>query len=104
MIPFLLDHVIGIIRPIGPQRWAFLIGRLRRADGWMPPTLLIATMGSLFILGRGFGLLASVRSPIAVTVGRGRERSGERSEDDFDAQPATPRLCEVLYQQEWHPR
>jgi hypothetical protein len=60
MAQFLLDHLIGILRPIGPQHWALAVRRLRRTDGWLPPILLIAAMMTLFLLGRGFGLLGNV--------------------------------------------
>ena len=54
---FVVDHLLGIIRPIDPRQWPLVIRRLRRADGWMPPMMLIATMMSLLLIGHGFGLL-----------------------------------------------
>jgi hypothetical protein len=60
MFQFLLDHLIGILRPIGPHHWALAVRRLRRADGWLPPMLLIAAMATLFFLGQGFGPLGNV--------------------------------------------
>ncbi len=57
MIPFFLDHLLGFIRPIDPREWPLLIRRLRAADGWMPPMLLIATMMTLSFVGQGIGLL-----------------------------------------------
>jgi hypothetical protein len=60
MMQFLLDHLIGILRPIGPHHWAIAIRGLRRAEGWWPPMMLIAAMGTLFFIGQGFGLLGGV--------------------------------------------
>jgi hypothetical protein len=60
MIQFLLDHALGILRPIGTQHWVLLVRRLRHAEGWLPPMLLFAAMALLFLLGQGFGLLAGI--------------------------------------------
>jgi hypothetical protein len=52
-----VEHLLGIIRPIDPRQWPLVIRRLRMADGWMPPMMLIATVVSLWLVGRGVGLL-----------------------------------------------
>ena len=54
---FLFDQILGIIRPIAPHQWPLVIHRLRTAEGWTPPMMLIATMILLLLIGQGFGLL-----------------------------------------------
>lgn len=54
---FVFDHLLGIIRPINPRQWPLVIRRLRTADGWTPPMMLIATMMLLWFIGHGVGLL-----------------------------------------------
>lgn len=51
-----IAHMLGIIRPVDPREWPETVRRLRRADGWMPPMMLIATVFVLFFVERGFGL------------------------------------------------
>src|SRR5258708_10086898 len=53
----LLDHLFGVMRPIDPRQWPLVIRRLRTAEGWMPPMMIIATTMLLFLIGQGFGLL-----------------------------------------------
>ena len=53
----LLEHLLGIVRPIDPREWPSVIRRLRSSEGWVPPMLLIATIGVLVFGGQGFGLL-----------------------------------------------
>lgn len=54
---FVFDHLLGIIRPIDPRQWPLVIRRLRTAEGWVPPMMLIATMMVLLLIGQGFGVL-----------------------------------------------
>lgn len=53
----LLEHLLGIVRPIDPREWPLVIRHLRSSEGWAPPMLLVATMGVLLFGGEGFGLL-----------------------------------------------
>jgi hypothetical protein len=53
----LLDHLLGIIRPIDPRRWPQAIRGMRIAEGWVPPMTLIAMFAVLIFIGHGVGLI-----------------------------------------------
>lgn len=56
-MPFALEHLLGILSAISPHKWPSVIRRLRRSPGWVPPMVLIATLGLLMFGRNGFGLL-----------------------------------------------
>jgi hypothetical protein len=53
----LLDHLLGVVRPVDPRLWAQAIRKMRTAEGWVPPMVLLAAFAMLFFIGQGFGLL-----------------------------------------------
>jgi hypothetical protein len=55
-IQFLVEHLLGFIHPIDPRKWPLVVRRLRAAQGWAPPMLLIATAMTLMFASQGFGL------------------------------------------------
>src|SRR5262245_44459974 len=55
----LLDHVLGLVRPLEPWLWPSYVRRLATADAWMPPMMMIAAAMLVGFASRGFGLLGA---------------------------------------------
>jgi hypothetical protein len=54
---FLIEHLLGVIRPINPFDWPAHVRRLRTSEGWVPPMMVLAALGVLAGMNWGFGLL-----------------------------------------------
>ena len=55
---FLIEYLLGVLRPIGPRHSAAAVRHLLRSDGWKPPMILIAATMVLCFVNAGIGLLA----------------------------------------------
>ena len=63
---FVIEQLLGILRPINPLSWPTSVRRLRSSEGWVPPMMLIATMGSLVGINVGVGIFGQNAFVVAV--------------------------------------